>query len=117
METQPARKAYRSDLTDQEWELIRKFVPAPKPGPNPRKYSPREIVNAIRYKLRTGCPWEYLPHDLPPWKSVSDYFYLWRDDGTWKRLNDILRKAGAKGPRAVSGSLGGDCGHPECQER
>jgi len=92
METQPARKAYRSDLTDQEWELIRKFVPAPKPGPNPRKYSPREIVNAIRYKLRTGCPWEYLPHDLPPWKSVSDYFYLWRDDGTWKRLNDILRK-------------------------
>jgi putative transposase len=92
MEPQPTRKAYRSDLTDMEWELIRTFIPAPKEGPNPRKYSPREILNAIRYKLRTGCQWEYLPHDLPPWKSVSDYFYLWRDNGTWQRLNDALRK-------------------------
>lgn len=91
MDPQPARKAYRSDLTDAEWDLIKKFIPAPKDGPNPCKYSRREIVNAIRYKLKTGCQWEYLPHDLPHWKSVSDYFYLWRDDGTWTRLNHALR--------------------------
>ena len=103
----PTRKAYRSDLTDAEWELIRKYVPKPKPGPNPRKYTPREIVNAIRYKLRTGCGWDYLPHDLPPWKSVSDYFYRWRDDGTWERLNDALRKRVRKSEgRAKDPSLG-----------
>src|SRR5438093_13439225 len=75
-----------------EWALLRFYLLAPESGPNQWKYDRREIVNAIRYKLRTGCPWEYLPHDLPPWKSVSDYFYLWRDDGTWERLNDFLRK-------------------------
>src|SRR5215211_194097 len=90
--TPQPRKSYPSDLTDEEWALIRRYIPAPKPGPNPWKYARREIVNAIRYKLRTGCGWEYLPHDLPPGKSASDYFYLWRDDGTWARLNDALRR-------------------------
>ena len=71
---------------------MKEIIPAPKDGPNPRKYPPREIVDAILYKLRTGCQWEYLPHDLPPWRSVSDYFYQWRDNGTWTRLNDALRK-------------------------
>lgn len=92
MEEQPPRKRYPSDLTDEEWNLIRRYIPAPKPGPNPYKYDRREIVNAIRYKLRSGCGWEYLPHDLPPWKSASDYFYLWRDDGTWERLTTALRR-------------------------
>ena len=91
MDENPSRKTYPSDLTDAQWELIQGHIPPPRPGPNPRKYTPREIVNAIRYKLRTGCQWEYLPHDLPPWKSVSDYFYQWRDNGTWERLNDFLR--------------------------
>jgi putative transposase len=87
-----ASKRYPSDLSDEEWALIRPYIPAPKPGPNPWKYDRREIVNAIRYKLRTGCGWEYLPKDLPPWKSVSDYFYLWGRNGTWKRLYDALRR-------------------------
>jgi putative transposase len=107
MDPQPTRKAYRSDLTDQEWDLIKDFIPAPKHGPNPWKYPRREIVNAIRYKLHTGCQWEYLPHDLPPWKSVSDYFYLWRDDGTWMRLTAALRgQVRRKEGRAENPSLG-----------
>jgi putative transposase len=92
METAPLRKQYPSDLTDDQWMLIGPYIPKPQPGPNPWKYDRREIVNAIRYKLRTGCGWEYLPHDLPSWKSASDYFYLWRDDGTWDRLVTALRR-------------------------
>jgi putative transposase len=88
----PVRKPYPSDLTDEEWRVLKRYVPAPKPGPNPWKYTRREILNAIRYKLRTGCGWRHLPHDLPHWKTASDYFYLWRDDGTWQRLNDVLRR-------------------------
>ena len=103
----PARKAYPSDVTDDEWEILRKYIPAPKPGPNPCKYERREIINAIRYKLRSGCGWEYLPHDLPPWKSVSDYFYLWRDDGTWDRLTAALRRRVRKAEgRKADPSLG-----------
>lgn len=51
----------------------------------------REIVNAMFYALRSGCAWRMLPHDLPPWKTVSHSFRLWRQDGTWARINDILR--------------------------
>ena len=62
------RAAYPSDLTDAEWAVLEEFFPTPPPGPKERKYSRREVVNAIRYKQRTGCQWQYLPHDFPPWK-------------------------------------------------
>lgn len=51
----------------------------------------REIVNAIFYQSRTGCQWEYLPHDLPPPGAVKYYFYKWRDDGTSETIHEILR--------------------------
>ena len=50
----------------------------------------REIVNAIRYVLRTGCSWRMLPHDLPPWRIVFHYFRTWRRDGTWQRVHGVL---------------------------
>jgi transposase len=40
----------------------------------PRTHSRREIVNAILYIVTAGCVWRLLPHDLPPWKTVYDYF-------------------------------------------
>ena len=49
-----------------------------------------EIVNAIRYVLRTGCSWRMLPHDLPPWRIVFHYFRTWRRDGSWQRAHDTL---------------------------
>ncbi|SHM26666.1 Transposase [Streptomyces yunnanensis] len=51
----------------------------------------REIVNAILYVNRTGIPWEYLPHDLPPYKTVYDYYAKWEADGTTQQVHDLLR--------------------------
>jgi len=85
------RKSYPTDLTDEQWKILEPLVPAPKPGPNPAKYARREIVNAIFYLNRTGCQWRMLPHDFPKWQLVYSYFRQWQKDGTWQRINDVLR--------------------------
>ena len=87
-----AREAYGSDLSDEEWELIKEIIPPPKPGGRPAKYSRREIVNAILYLNKEGCTWRGLPHDFPPYRSVHNYFSEWRDEGVWEQLCDTLRR-------------------------
>lgn len=81
------RLMYASDLSEAQWQLLAPLIPAPKPGGRPAKYSRREIVNALLYVLRTGCPWRLLPHDLPPWKSVYGYFATWRQNGTLEAIH------------------------------
>jgi len=85
------RRAYPSDLTDHEWEVLRALLPPPKPRGRRRSVNLREIVNAIFYVLRTGCQWDYLPHDFPPADTVYGYFRDWKNDGTWSRVNAVLR--------------------------
>jgi putative transposase len=91
-----ARKPYPSDLTDLQWQNIHHLFPGgdrpPRSVGRPRTYDRKDIVDAVFYLARTGCQWRYLPHDFPPWKTVSYYFYTWRDDGVWEELNDILRR-------------------------
>jgi len=87
-----ARKPYDTDLSDKDWAVIEPYVPQPKPGGRPAAHERREIVNAIAYVLRSGCAWRLMPHDLPPWKTVYDYFRQWRLDGTWERINRALRE-------------------------
>lgn len=84
------RQIYPSDLTDGEWCLLEPLVPGPKPGGRPAKYPRREVINATRYVLRTGCAWRMLPHDFPPWQLVYHYFWLWRRAGTWQQIHDTL---------------------------
>ncbi len=87
------RKPYRSDLTDDQWELLATVLPPAGAGGRPRSADLREVVNAMPYVSRTGCQWAMLPHDLPPKSTVYDYFAAWRDDGTWQRILDVLREA------------------------
>ena len=86
------RTAYQTDLSDSEWSYIEPYLPAPKNTGRPRTHTTREILDAIFYVLRSGCPWRLLPHDFPPWKSVHHYFRIWRIDGTWEKLNAALRE-------------------------
>jgi transposase len=85
------RQPYPTDLSDREWALIQHLVPEAKPGGRPEAYPKREILNGIFYLLRSGCSWRMLPHDLPPWRIVYDYFRQWRQDGTWQLMHDLLR--------------------------
>ena len=86
------RKAYPSDLTDAEWEILEPLIPALSPLAVNVKYTRREIVNGILYVLRSGCPWRLVPHDLPAWGTLYDYFRTWRDDGTWDHVQKSLLK-------------------------
>jgi len=86
------RRAYPTDLTDDQWLVLEPMIPPEKFGGRPRIVSMREVVDAILYIVRTGCQWRNLPHDFPPWGTVSWYFWLWSNDGTWTRIHDKLRE-------------------------
>jgi len=86
------RESYPTDLTGRQWLIIKPLIPASKTGGRKRKTDVREVFNAVLYVLRTGCAWRMLPHDFPPWQTVYDYFCKWRDDGTWKKIHDTLRR-------------------------
>jgi putative transposase len=88
------RKPYPSDLTDQQWALIEPLLPRirRRRGPGrPREVNLREVVNALFYHVREGCSWRALPHDLPPWRNVYNYFQWWDEDGTWQKILEVLR--------------------------
>lgn len=86
------RKPYKTDLTDQQWQIIKCLIPPAKPGGRPREVDMREVLDTLLYQARTGCQWELLPHDLLPKSTVYEYFARWRDDGTWRRITDALRR-------------------------
>lgn len=84
--------AYPSDLTDVEWEIIRKEVPKARRGGRKRSVNVREILNAIFYVLDNGTKWRSLPHDYPAWQTVYWYFAQWSSDGTIEKIHRKLRK-------------------------
>jgi putative transposase len=86
------RKPYLTDLSDSEWSCLEPHLPVPKATGRPRIHNRREILDAVFYVLRSGCPWRLLPHDFPPWKTVFHYFRAWRINGTWERMNRAIRE-------------------------
>jgi transposase len=102
-----ARRGYPSDLTDAQWALIEPLLPEPNTDGRPEKHPRREVVNAILYMVRSGCPWRYLPADLPPWQTVYWYFTRWEDAGVTEKLLATLRiKARVQAGRAPEPSAG-----------
>ena len=86
-----ARKAYSSDLSDLEWEILAPLIPPAKSGGHPRTTDMREVCNAIYYHLKTGCQWDMLPGDFPPSSTVYNYYRKWQKRGIWEELNHTLR--------------------------
>jgi transposase len=83
------RERYASDLSDEEFALIKPLLPSPKRrGRKPA--DPRSILNALFYMIRCGCPWRYLPKDFPPFTTVQNRFYAWRDSGLWEQIVAVL---------------------------
>jgi putative transposase len=85
------RKAYPSDMTDEQWAIIEPLIPVNRVG-RPREVDTREVLNAIFYLNRSGCQWDMLPHDLPAKSTVDDHFAQWEADGTWQKITDATRQ-------------------------
>ena len=81
---------YPSDLTDAEWQVLAPLLPPPARTGRRRSWTMREMMNAIFYVLRGGCPWRMLPQHFPPHQTAYRWFTRFRDDGTWERLDHQL---------------------------
>lgn len=103
------KRAYPSDLSDPEWNELEPYLPPPHRRDRPRRHDLRDIINAVFYLVRTGCPWRYLPSEYPPWQTVYHYVRSWRLDGTWERihtaLREQLRRAVGRNPQPSAGII------------
>lgn len=82
---------YPTDLSDKQWQILRKLLPRPSLRGAPQTVCRRAVVNAVLYVLRSGCAWRLLPREFPKWKTVYGLFLRWRNDGTWQRIHNTLR--------------------------
>lgn len=100
-------RRYPSDVSDAQWEIVRRLIPRSPPRGDHRTTSMREVVNAIFYIVRGGCSWRMTPKDFPPWQTVYGYFRRWKRDGAWKAIHDALRTQtrvdGGRNPEASAG--------------
>jgi transposase len=83
------RERYASDLSDEEFALVQPLLPAAKPLRR-KPTDPRAMLNALFYLVRAGCPWRYLPKDFPPFTTVQNRFYTWRNCGLWEQIVSVL---------------------------
>jgi transposase len=98
---------YASDTTDAEWALIAPYLPPPRRLGRPRTTELRSVVDALLYILASGCQWRLLPRDFPPYSTVQRFFYRWREDGVWQRINhDLMMRAREAQGREASPSAG-----------
>jgi transposase len=98
---------YASDVADEEWALIAAELPPAKTLGRPRTTELRAVVNALLYMLTTGCQWRQLPKEFPPYSTVQRFFYRWRDDGLWQRINhELLIQVREASGREASPSAG-----------
>lgn len=81
---------YASDTTDEEWAMIAPYMPCKNRRGRPRETAMRALVNSIFFIAQSGCQWRLLPKEFPPYTTVQRYFYRWRDDGTWQKINHHL---------------------------
>jgi transposase len=86
-------QTYPSDLTDEQWALIRPLLPKPCKRGRHRRLDYRHVLDALFYWERTGCQWRQLPHDFPPWGTVACYFSRWRRNGLWLHIHHTLHAA------------------------
>lgn len=86
-----ARKSYPSDVSDAEWEFLLPYLSLMREDAPQREYPLRDLFDAVRYVVRTGCQWRYLPHDLPPWTAVYQQARRWLRAGVFEQITHDLR--------------------------
>jgi transposase len=88
---EPTRKSYPSDISDAEWELLVPYLTLMRLDAPQRVYLLRELFNAMRYVVKTGCQWRFLPHDFPPWEAVYQQARRWMQAKVFDEIAHDLR--------------------------
>ena len=91
MDTTSTRKTYPSDASDEEWHIVAPYLTLMRDDAPQRDHDPREVFNALRWVVRTGSPWRYIPHDLPPWHTVYQQTQRWLRAGCFEAVVANLR--------------------------
>src|SRR6266851_8097956 len=85
------RVGYPSDVSDEEWAFVVPYLLLYRKDAPQREYSLRAVFNGLRYLVRTGCQWRYLPHDLPPWPVVYQQTQRWIESHCFETMVEDLR--------------------------
>jgi len=89
---EPKKTRYPSDVSDEEWEFAAPYLTLIAPEAQQRKYDLREVFNALRYLVRSGAPWRYLPDSFAPWPVVYQQTQRWIAAGVFENMVDDLRE-------------------------
>src|SRR5262245_5723595 len=105
------RKPDPSDVNDEEWAFVAPYLTLMTPDAPQRRHDLREVFNALRWLVRTGSPWRYLPNDLPPWPAVHQQTQRWLAAGCFAAIVDdlraVLRVAAGRAPQPTAVVLDG----------
>ena len=85
------RKPYPSDVSDEEWIFVAPYLALVREDAAQRDHKLREVFNGLRWVVRTGSPWRYMPHDLPPWEAVYQQTRRWLDAWVFEKMVHDLR--------------------------
>ena len=106
-----SRKAYPTDVSDEEWEFVAPYLTLLREDAAQRVYPLRELFDAVRWMVKAGCPWRLLPNDLPPWTAVQQQAERWRKAGCFEAmvhdLRELLRLLQERNPRPSAAVLDG----------
>ena len=86
------RKSYKSDVADAEWEFLLPYLTLMREDAPQREHSLRDQFDAMRYVVKTGCQWDFLPHDFPPWTAVYQQARRWIAAGVFEAITHDLRQ-------------------------
>lgn len=81
-----AHKGYPSDVTDEEWAFVAPYLTLMKEDAPQREHSLREVFNALRWMVRSGSPWRYLPNNFPAWEVVYQQTQRWLAAGVFEAM-------------------------------
>ena len=87
-----ARKPYPSDVTDDEWAFVCPYLTLMREDAPQREHDLRDVFNALRWIVRAGSPWRYIPHEFPPWHAVYEQAQRWIAAGVFEAMAHDLRE-------------------------